>query len=68
MWGFIHKPAYPAYSVRCSTRSKYPMNCFSRVHGEGTFWLGTNKRKQTYDLGRGASPQAHAHCTSSRAA
>ena len=46
------KPTYPACLAYHSTYSKYFVNCLSRVRGEGTFWRGTNKRKQTYDRWR----------------
>lgn len=36
-----------------NTYSKYCTNCLSCIHGEGTFWLGTNGRKQTRDRSRG---------------
>ena len=45
--GFIYVYLCRLQSLR--TVTQYPMNFLSRIRGEGTFWLETNKCKQTRD-------------------
>jgi hypothetical protein len=54
-------PVYPVYLAHCGTYPKYSMNCLSRDDSEGTFWRGTNKRKQTVVPGRRCQSPSPTH-------